>query len=232
MRLRASLFRLQAGAPAPRRDPKNKGRVSNVFVSTSPFVWLGFFLLVVRRLRAGSAWLRPGFRAQSVGQEFSNGAKLLVGGLEAAHEVRGGPNAMGVQFIVDCRENVTRGIDGKHDPLPPLPSGVEGHQLFSTYLSGYLRPGAVEENYAPVVRALLAGRCVLLHCINGKHRSAQSATCAIVPFFRNVEAAMNHVWALRSLIQFTSLSGLFRDDFSPWARAHFHVPQGNRDPRP
>ena len=42
-------------------------------------------------------------------QEFNTGAKLYVGGLEAAHEVLEGENLSRIDCVFDCRNDQTKG---------------------------------------------------------------------------------------------------------------------------
>ena len=45
-------------------------------------------------------------------QEFTTGARVYVGGLESAHEVLEGENIGGIDVVIDCRSNVTKGRHG------------------------------------------------------------------------------------------------------------------------
>ena len=48
---------------------------------------------------------------------------------------------------------------------------------------------------------------VLVHCVNGRHRSTQTVSAMLMPFFGNAEEVMSYVWHRRSLVQFSKLPG-------------------------
>jgi hypothetical protein len=140
-------------------------------------------------------------------QEFTTGAILLVGGLEAAMEVLSGPNIAGVDVVFDCRGDPTIGRHRTVHHLPPTPPGVTMRHIPATSLSGFVMNSRFVEAYTPLAEAIQQGRRILVFCINGKHRSAQTVTMAITPFFTTVSAAMDHVFFLRNIVEFTSLQG-------------------------
>ena len=51
--------------------------------------------------------------------------------------------------------------------------------------------------YKPVIEALGQGHSVLVHCVNGRHRSAQVAAAILRGFLPSADAAMNEVAILR-----------------------------------
>lgn len=110
-------------------------------------------------------------------------------------------------MIVDCRADETRGRNRSTVELPPLPFGMLFHKIPSTDLSYKLDEWKLRESYQPVIDHLAAGGRVLIHCVNGKHRSSQTCCCMISPFFESPQDAMDWVWSLRGLTQFSSLPG-------------------------
>ena len=60
----------------------------------------------------------------------------------------------------------------------------------------------------PIVEALVRGESVLVHCLNGRHRSTQACCLLLCCFLGDVDKAWNLIWKLRSLAEFTSKRGV------------------------
>ena len=143
----------------------------------------------------------------ALNQEFTSGAFLFRGGLEAAMEVMAGPNFAGVDVLFDCRGDPTIGRHRTVHHLPPTPAGVVLRHIPATSTTSIVLGSRFTEAYRPLAEAIQAGSRILAFCINGKHRSAQTVTMAITPFFTTVSAAMDHVYFLRYIVEVTSLPG-------------------------
>ena len=139
-------------------------------------------------------------------KEFSSGGKLYVGGVEAATRARLS-NELGVSLVVDCRGDENQGRHRSTHVLPPLPPGVRNIFLPSKQFGGYFNVKRVPAVFQPIIEALRRGETVLVHCVNGRHRSTQGCTAVISPFFFDVDSAWNLVWSLRHLAEFSCLSG-------------------------
>jgi hypothetical protein len=85
-------------------------------------------------------------------------------------------------------------------------AAATGH-VAQTALTGHLDRDRFRREYLPLTQAIMDGHQVLVHCINGRHRSCQVVATCLLPFFRSPTQAMNHVWSLRHLAEFTSLRG-------------------------
>ena len=145
-------------------------------------------------------------------QEFDAGGTLLLGGLEAADEVTGA-NVMGVDLLVECRdgESEHRDRNGRPHALH-VPAGVEWVKVRATVLTSWSQPSAVEVSYQPILDALNAGRTVLVYCLNGRHRSNQTASNIVYGGLETAEheQTQNYVWSRRHLVDYRTFSG------SPW----------------
>jgi hypothetical protein len=89
---------------------------------------------------------------------------LYLGGLEAAEQLgMGCANPAGITVLVDCRGEPPRWVPAASCRRLFVPATKLTLLPFSTeYFVSWLRP---------VFEALAAGEQVLLHCVNGKHRS-------------------------------------------------------------
>ena len=111
--------------------------------------------------------------------ECTNGAKIFLGGLEAA-ELACGPNPADVDLIVDVRGNCNINRWGEPHRLQ-IPRNLRylnfavnrfcvSHDGTSPHYGQGFGP-----QLTPIFRALQRGDNVLIHCLNGKNRSAMLA---------------------------------------------------------
>ena len=111
--------------------------------------------------------------------ELTNGAKIFLGGLEAA-ELACGANPAGVSLIVDVRGKASINRWGEAHGLQP-PRNVR-YVNFAVNSYCVSRDGTspkyglgFETQMTPIFRALQRRENVLIHCMNGKNRSAMLA---------------------------------------------------------
>jgi len=71
--------------------------------------------------------------------------------------------------------------------------GKNYHQLDVNSLTVEIDMPRAQELFSPLFEALSEGKRVLVHCINGCHRSAQVAATSLRPFMDSVDMAMNEV---------------------------------------
>ena len=154
----------------------------------------------------GGEGLRGTFASGAFFKEFSSGGKLYVGGLEAATRARLS-NELGVTVVVDCRGDETSGRHRQTHVTPPLPPGAREFKFPSKQFGGWFNVKRILVVFGPVIEALVAGETVLIHCVNGLHRSTHACCALVSPFFDTVDGAWNLVWSLRHLAEFSCLAG-------------------------
>ena len=71
--------------------------------------------------------------------------------------------------------------------------GENYHQLDVNSLTVEIDMLRAQELFSPLFEALGQGKRVLVHCINGCHRSAQVAATSLRPFMDSADMAMNEV---------------------------------------
>ncbi len=144
-------------------------------------------------------------------QEFTSGGELYIGGIEAAKHASAGPNDLDIDCICECRDGESERQDRGHEPHSiVVPAGTLHLKVPASRLMHWdRRHGAtIREAYQPLFDALLQGRTVLVHCKNGRHRSAQ--VCAAVMSAAldvDVEVACNWLWQRRRIVEYFVLSG-------------------------
>ena len=143
----------------------------------------------------------------NVQQEYTSGGRLWLGGLESA-ELACGPNILGIEVLVDCRDGGSLKWDRRKRPHQlDVPDTIDWLNVKATELSAWWPARRIVNAYEPLMRALAAGRQVLAYCIDGKHRSAKTCTELVCGESQDSDAAKNHVWLRRKLVEFTSLPG-------------------------
>ena len=111
--------------------------------------------------------------------ELTNGAQIFLGGLEAA-ELACGPNPAYISLIVDVRgKNWINRWNEPHclsvpESVSYINFAVNSYCFTRDGMSPAHSEGFVTE-VTPLFRALSRGENVLLHCHNGKNRSAMLA---------------------------------------------------------
>jgi protein-tyrosine phosphatase len=140
-------------------------------------------------------------------QEFTSGGRLFLGGLESAEHACAA-NILGIEVLVDCRDGPSLLWDRRRRPHRlNVPSTIQRLHVPATHLSAWWPAAVIVKAYEPVFRALAAGKQVLVFCINGKHRSAKTCTDVVCSQLQDSDAAMNHVWLRRKIVEFVSLAG-------------------------
>jgi hypothetical protein len=134
---------------------------------------------------------------------------IYLGGWEAALAVCEGDNPLNISVLVETRDGPSEFMDAygrAHTMMPP--AGVTHIKVPATRLSQHVLASVIRECYSPLFR-LLSGPCrMLVHCKNGRHRSAQ--VCSAVLFGivgGNAQDVLNHLILRRSVVQFHALQG-------------------------
>ncbi len=102
---------------------------------------------------------------------------MWVGGLEAMEFVCNGPNICGIDVLCDCRGGKSELHDRHKRPHRlVVPPHVQLVKLKATKLASWGWAHAMLAAYEPIMQLLQEGHSVLMGCLNGRHRSGQSAT--------------------------------------------------------
>ncbi len=144
-------------------------------------------------------------------QEFTSGGKLYLGGIESAVEATEGPNLLGIDCVCECRDGSSEHQGRGHVPHTVVtPLGVLHLKIPASRLMHWDRRfgKTISEAYQPLFEALVQGRTVLVHCKNGRHRSAQVCTAVLATALdADVEVACNWLWQRRRIVEYFVLSG-------------------------
>ena len=129
-------------------------------------------------------------------QEFSNGGRLYLGGIEAYEEVCQG-NAANIQHLCDCRgDNKIDRLGRHHDWRKKIPKGVSYQQLQLNRLAviesrarGHIAPTLkyaheFQERFQPLLDAVARGESILVFCVNGKNRSPTAVLIVYAVFLQ------------------------------------------------
>jgi len=85
----------------------------------------------------------------------------------------------------------------------PPPEQVGYRQLRATRLFREQRVHDFERSAREIIEALANGKSVLIHCVNGRHRSPLICLLVLLPFFINRWDCMEFMVVLRGLIAWT-----------------------------
>jgi hypothetical protein len=135
---------------------------------------------------------------------------IFLGGWEAALAVCEGNNPLGIKCLVETRDGRSEQQDrnGNHHVMMP-PAGVHHFKVPASRLARPLLPGALQRGYGPCFRALaVPGTRMLVHCKNGRHRSAQVVAAILFGILGGpAEYVLNYLILRRSVVQFHALAG-------------------------
>jgi protein-tyrosine phosphatase len=145
-------------------------------------------------------------------QEFTSGGELYIGGIEAAKEATEGANTLRIDCICECRDGSSQQQDRGHVPhTVRTVAGMVHLKIPATRLMYWdTSPSGknITDAYTPLFDALLQGRKVLVHCKNGRHRSAQVCGAVMTTVMGvDVEQAQNYIWMRRRIVEFHVLPG-------------------------
>ncbi len=144
-------------------------------------------------------------------QEFTSGGELYIGGIEAAKEATEGANTLRIDCICECRDGSSQQQDRGHVPHTVVtPLGVLHLKIPASRLMHWDRRfgKTISEAYQPLFDALVQGRTVLVHCKNGRHRSAQVCAAVMSAVLDvDVEVACNYIWQRRKICEWYVLRG-------------------------
>ena len=135
------------------------------------------------------------------------GGRLFVGGLEAAEGVCRGFVPMNI--MVECRGGDSQHWDrdrSEHN-LPPPPPEVQKVYHAATRYTQRLNIDGLRSSLVWIMQQLADGASVLCYCLNGKNRSAQTATFIVAAALADWPRAKAHVYLRRTLVDYSSLRG-------------------------
>jgi hypothetical protein len=112
--------------------------------------------------------------------------------------------------LVETRDGKAEFLDrdGRHHRMSP-PWNVQHIKIPATRMAQYMPPAQVREGYGPIFEALrVAGTRMLVHCKNGRHRSAQTCSALLFGIIGgDAEYVLNYLILRRSAVQFHALAG-------------------------
>jgi hypothetical protein len=80
---------------------------------------------------------------------------------------------MGISFLVETRDGSGEHRDRHRRPhIVQAPPTMRRYKIRATFLSAWMVVAA----YRPIFEALKRGEQVLIHCLNGRHRSTKTVT--------------------------------------------------------
>ena len=125
-----------------------------------------------------------------------------MGGLEAAHRAVG-DNQGGITVMADCRGDMYKGRWGVRDEVPRSAT-VRMLHIPVSRLGKRRHAAEFRPTFGPIVAALAAGERVLIHCVNGRHRSALAAATILGPGFDTPGLILECVRKMRKLAEFSA----------------------------
>jgi hypothetical protein len=142
---------------------------------------------------------------------MTNGSQVFLGGWEAAVAVCEGDNPLCITCLVETRDGHSEHLDrngNHHNMMPPV--GVTHLKVPATRLSHHVLPAVLIRAYGPIFRALaVPGTRMLVHCKNGRHRSAQVVSALLFGIVGgDPDYVLNYLILRRSVVQFHALAGL------------------------
>jgi hypothetical protein len=141
---------------------------------------------------------------------MTNGSLLFLGGWEAALAVCEGGNPLGITCLVETRDGNAEFQDrnGNFHRMSP-PGHVLHIKIPATRMAQYMAPARVRAGYGPIFEALrVDGTCMLVHCKNGRHRSAQTCSALLFGIIGgDPQYVLNYLILRRSAVQFHALAG-------------------------
>jgi hypothetical protein len=151
-----------------------------------------------------------GGRDRELAQEMTNGSIIFLGGFESALAVCEGQNPLQITCLLETRDGNSEfeNRNGRRHVMAP-PLGVQHLKLPATRMSKYVQVAVIRNAYLPVFASLgVPGTRMLIHCKNGRHRSAQ-VTAAIMfgMLGGDPQHVLNYICLRRSAVQFHALPG-------------------------
>ncbi len=141
---------------------------------------------------------------------MTNGSKIYLGGWEAALAVCEGGNPLLITCLVETRDGQSEQQDrnGNYHAMVP-PGGVTHLKVSASRLARHLLPSALRQAYGPIFRALsVPGTRMLVHCKNGRHRSAQVVSALLFGILGgDHQYVLNYLIMRRAVVQFHALAG-------------------------
>jgi hypothetical protein len=141
---------------------------------------------------------------------LTNGSLIFLGGWEAALAVCEGDNPLSISCLVETRDGRSEQQDrnGNHHVMVP-PAGVHHLKVPANRLARALLPAGLNGGYGPSFRALaVPGTRMLVHCKNGRHRSAQVVSALLFGILGgDPQYVLNYLILRRSPVQFHALPG-------------------------
>jgi hypothetical protein len=141
---------------------------------------------------------------------MTNGSLLFLGGWEAALAVCEGGNPLGITCLVETRDGNAELQDrnGNYHLMSP-PAGVLHIKIPATRMARHLLAAQVRAGYGPIFAALREdGTRMLVHCKNGRHRSAQTCSALLFGIIGgDPQYVLNYLILRRSAVQFHALAG-------------------------
>jgi hypothetical protein len=132
-------------------------------------------------------------------QEYENGAKLYLGGLEAA-ELVCGENICGINVLVETRDGLSENRTRHKRPHRLIvPHHIDRIKIPATRLSSLVVSRLYAAAYDPLFKALSEGKQVLVHCANGQHRSAKTVTDVVASSYQDCGESGRLVHKMRVL---------------------------------
>jgi hypothetical protein len=141
---------------------------------------------------------------------MTNGSLVFLGSWEAALAVCEGGNPLQITCLVETRDGQSEHQDrnGNYHLMVP-PGGVTHLKVPASRLSRHLLPSVVRHAYGPIFRALgVPGTRMLVHCKNGRHRSAQVVSALLFGTLGgDHQYVLNYLILRRAVVQFHALAG-------------------------
>ena len=118
-------------------------------------------------------WLRVSrWVLLSCSQDFVGGGAVFLGGIEALDLLEQG-NPANIEVVVDCRGRPNDRSGNTREV--PSGLGLDIVHLPATNLTKQENRWELRRGFEPIYQHLKNGKDVLMHCVNGKHRSRSPA---------------------------------------------------------
>ena len=140
-----------------------------------------------------------------------NGSRIYLGGWESALAVCEGGNPLSITCLVETRDGRSEfeGRGGRHHVMV-APDGVTHLKVPASRMARWVLPAVVEQTYRPLFAQLAEpGTNMLVHCKNGRHRSAQTTAGVLFGVMGgNMDDVLNYICLRRAVVEFHALPGL------------------------
>ncbi len=141
---------------------------------------------------------------------MTNGSSIFLGGWEAALAVCEGNNPLHITCLVETCDGPSemQNRNGRFHRMSP-PGGVRHMKIPATRMAQNMLAQRVRQAYEPLFAALaVPGTMMLVHCKNGRHRSAQVCSALLFGIMGgSAEYVLNYLIFRRAAVQFHALPG-------------------------